>query len=112
LLKGEIKILIDIALKKPSTKQIITSGVARDNLSVLLTLAQLCHDGYIVRNKDERYHITNQGLNMLEELCPVYFSSNKEIYHRVTNGKIKQANRSIEMIAQLRREYITKVFSS
>ena len=112
MLKGEIRILADIALKKPTTKHIITSGIARDNLSVLLTLAALCHDGYIVKNKDERYHITGKGLNILEELYPLYFSSSEEIYHKVINGKIKQANKSIGMIAQLRREYIAKVFST
>lgn len=111
MLKGEIRILADIALKKPTTKQIITCQIARDNLSILLALATLCHDGYAVKNIDERYHITSKGLNILEELYPLYFSSSEEIYYKVINGKIKQANKSIGMIARLRREYMNTVFS-
>ena len=112
MLKGEIKILADIVFKRTTAKQITTSQTARDNLSICLTLDTLSRDGYIVRNKDKRYQITDKGLNTLAELYPEFSVSYKAFYNNLLNEKTTRADMAIKSIAQLRHEYITKIFFS
>jgi predicted transcriptional regulator len=112
VLKGELKILADIVCKRPTAKQIITNQLARDNFSLFLTLDNLRRDGYIVKNKDKRYQITSKGLDTLAELYPEYSTSNKVVYHRMLNDKTNKAKKAIKSMAQLRHEYIAKIFLS
>jgi DNA-binding PadR family transcriptional regulator len=110
MLKGELKILADIVFKKPTATQITTSQTARDNFSIFLTLDTLRRDGFITRNKDKRYQITDKGLNTLAELYPEFSASNKTFYDDLLNEKTNKADRAIKSMAQLRREYIAKIF--
>ena len=112
MLKGELKILADIVFKKPTANQITNNQTARDNFSVFLTLDTLCREGYIVRNKDKRYQITDKGLSTLAELYPEYLESKRVICNKLLNEKTNRADRAIKSMAQLRRDYIAKIFLS
>ena len=65
MLKGEIDILSDIALKKCKTKQIISGRAVRNNMYAKSTFDSMVKNGFIQQGKWDEYKLTLKGIQAL-----------------------------------------------
>lgn len=65
MLKGEIDILSDIALKKCKMKQIISGRAVRNNMYAISTFNSMIKNGFVQKGKFGEYKLTLKGIQAL-----------------------------------------------
>ena len=65
MLKGEIDILSDIALKKCKMKQIISGRAVRDNMYTIATFNSMVKSGFVQKGKFGECKLTPKGIQAL-----------------------------------------------
>lgn len=83
MLKGEIDILIDIALKKRKMKQIISGRAVRNNMYAISTFNSMVKNGFVKEGKFGEYKLTLKGIQAL-----LKFPKIAEILGKTLRGKL------------------------
>jgi predicted transcriptional regulator len=109
MLRGELDILVAIALNKGTTKQITSSRIARSSSYVKSTIESLLREGYICGSQSKGYQITDKGAQAIVESDTSVEALTRLAHNRLQRGFSNKAKEAIKLIKKLGIDYDVSV---